>query len=90
VTPERIVEVGPYHAILGCAIAGMGVALMPRSVLDTYTERSRLSIHELNAKFRRTRIMLVWRKDVPQANIAAFSEILLPKRRNMRALRNKK
>jgi DNA-binding transcriptional LysR family regulator len=84
VTPERVVEVASYHAILGCAIAGMGVALMPRSVLDTYTERSRLSIHELDAKFRKTRTMLVWRKDAPQANIAAFSEILLVRRRNSR------
>ncbi len=80
VVPDRIVELGSYHAILGCTMAGMGVALMPRSVLDTYTERSRLSIHELGARFRKSRTLLVWRKDAPQANVAAFAEILRRKR----------
>lgn len=77
VTPERLVEVGSYHAILGCAMAGMGVALMPRSVLDTYTERARLSIHPLSAGFSKARTLLIWRKDLPQASIAAFAEVLL-------------
>lgn len=76
VIPDRVVELGSYHAILGCAMAGMGIALMPRSVLDTYTERSRLSIHELGGKFRKSRTLLVWRKDAPQANVAAFAEML--------------
>ena len=78
--PERIVELASYHAILGCAVAGMGVALMPRSVLDTYTERSRLSVHALNGRFRVARTLLVWRKEAPQAKVAAFTEILIPKR----------
>jgi DNA-binding transcriptional LysR family regulator len=81
VAPDRLVEVASYHAILGCVIAGMGIALMPRSVLDTYTERSRLSIHELNAKFRKARTLLIWRKHSPQPNIAAFREILLSQAR---------
>lgn len=76
VIPDRVVELGSYHAILGCAMAGMGIALMPRSVLDTYTERSRLSIHELGGRFRNSRTQLVWRKDAPQANVGAFAELL--------------
>ncbi|HEY8100622.1 MAG TPA: LysR family transcriptional regulator [Burkholderiaceae bacterium] len=76
VIPDRVVELGSYHAILGCAMAGMGVALMPRSVLNTYTERSKLSIHELSAKFRKSRTLLIWRKEAQQANVAAFAEVL--------------
>jgi DNA-binding transcriptional LysR family regulator len=52
VMPERIVEITSYHAMLGCAVAGMGIALMPRSVLDTYTERGQLGIHPLPGRFR--------------------------------------
>ena len=52
VTPERIVELGSYHAILGCAVAGMGVAVMPKSVLDAYAERSQLGVHGLTGRFR--------------------------------------
>ncbi len=80
VIPDRVVELGSYHAILGCAMAGMGVALMPRSVLNTYTERSKLSIHELSPKFRKSRTLLVWRKENPQASVAAFAEILRSKK----------
>ena len=84
VAPERIVELASYHAILGCAVAGMGVALMPRSVLDTYTERSRLSVHALNGRFRVARTLLVWRKEAPQAKVAAFADILIPRREETR------
>jgi DNA-binding transcriptional LysR family regulator len=77
VSRERVVEVTSYHAVLGCVAAGMGVALLPRSVLDTYTERSRLSIHELGKKLRKVRTLLVWRRDAPQAKVAAFADVLL-------------
>lgn len=46
VIPERIVEVGSYHLILGCVAVGMGV-VVPHSVLETYTDRDRLSVHKL-------------------------------------------
>ena len=76
VAPARIIEVGSYHAILGCCVAGMGVALMPKAVLDTYTERARLSMHALTGEFRSVRILLVWRRDAPQARVAALAELL--------------
>ncbi|HEX4328454.1 MAG TPA: LysR substrate-binding domain-containing protein [Burkholderiales bacterium] len=74
--PARVVEVGSYHAILGCCVAGMGVALMPRRVLDTYTERARLSVHPLKGDFRSARTLLIWRGDVPQAKVAALAGML--------------
>lgn len=80
VAPARLIEVGSYHAILGCCAAGMGVALMPRRVLDTYTERARLSVHPLAGDFRSVRTLLVWRRDAPQPKIAALAG-LLPKPR---------
>lgn len=79
VAPERIIEMSSYHAMLGCAVAGMGVALMPKSVLDTYSERSRLSVHKLKGDFRTVRTLLVWRKDAPQAKIAALAGMLATK-----------
>lgn len=78
VLPERIVEMTSFHALLGCAVAGMGVALMPKSVLDTYTERSRLSIHPMTGAYRSTRTVLTWRKDTPQVKVAALAGVLAP------------
>ena len=78
VLPERTVEVASYHAILGCAAAAMGVALMPKSVLDAYAQRSRLSVHALTGQYRSVKTLLVWRKDAPQARIAALADALEP------------
>jgi len=76
VQPERIVEMASYHTMLGCVVAGMGVALLPKGVLDAYAERSRLSVHPLSGRFHSARTLLVWRKDAPQANVAALAEIV--------------
>lgn len=80
--PERVVEMSSYHAILGCAVVGMGVALMPRSVLDAYAERARLGVHPLKGRFRSVRTLLAWRKDAPQAKVAVLADVLLPRGRN--------
>jgi len=76
VAPGRIIEVGSYHAILGCCVAGMGVALIPAAVLDTYTERGRLSIHKLKGDFRTVKTLLIWRKDTPQPKVSALANLL--------------
>ena len=62
---ERVIEMGSYHAILGCAVAGMGVALLPKIVLDTFTERRRLSLHSMTGRYKSARTLLIARRDVP-------------------------
>lgn len=74
--PERIVELTSYHAILGCTVAGMGVALMPRGMLEIFPERARLSVHELPASQRSSETLLVWRKGAQSANVAALAGLL--------------
>ena len=91
VMPEKIVEVGSYHLILGCVAVGMGIALVPHSVLDTYAEKGRLSVHKLRSRFGRARTSLVWRREAPQARILALSSVLLegrhaPQRKTTTAL----
>jgi DNA-binding transcriptional LysR family regulator len=77
VLPERIVEAGSYNLILGCVAIGMGIALLPLSVLEPYAGKSRIGVHKLPAKFGRARTSLVWRRAAPLAKIAALSTILL-------------
>jgi DNA-binding transcriptional LysR family regulator len=76
VFPDRIVEVGSYHLILGCVAVGMGVALVPRSVLSTYVDSSRLSVHRLRSRFAHATTRLVWRRNAPQAKILALARVL--------------
>jgi len=78
--PSRIVEFTSYHLILGCVAVGMGVALLPDSVLAGYAGRDRLSVHPLPPRLSRATTRLVWRRASPQAKISALAEILLDDR----------
>jgi DNA-binding transcriptional LysR family regulator len=74
--PERIVELGSYHAMLGCVVAGMGVALLPRSVLNTFPGRRRLSVYRLPGGEDRIPTVLIWRKGTNSPNTEALAGIL--------------
>jgi len=59
---ERVMEYGSYHAIVACAAAGGGIALVPRSVLRATAMEAQVAAHRLPAKIARARTMLVWRR----------------------------
>jgi DNA-binding transcriptional LysR family regulator len=74
--PERTVELGSYHAMLGCVVAGMGIALLPISVLSTFPESKRLAVHRLPPGENRADVVLIWRKGADSPNIDALRDIL--------------
>jgi DNA-binding transcriptional LysR family regulator len=76
--PERMIEMSSYHAILGCAVIGMGISMLPRAVLGTFPEQKRLSVHELPAKMNKEITWLVWRKGARSPKLNALIEILTP------------
>ena len=76
VMPERTVELGSYHAMLGCVAAGMGIALIPKSVLTTFPESKRLGVHRLPPGENRAEIVLIWRKGASSPNIQAMRDVL--------------
>jgi DNA-binding transcriptional LysR family regulator len=77
--PERTIELTSYHAMLGCVVAGMGISLLPKSVLTTFPERKRLSVHHLARKENCARTVLIWRKGAGSANVRALEEMLRSK-----------
>jgi DNA-binding transcriptional LysR family regulator len=79
-TPERVIELGSYHAMLGCVVAGMGIALLPESVLPTVPETRRLKIHRLPRGENRSATLLIWRKGTASANVAALRDVLAMRR----------
>jgi DNA-binding transcriptional LysR family regulator len=74
--PERTIELGSYHAMLGCVVAGMGVALLPRSVLTTFPESRRLKVHRLPPGENRADTYLIWRKGAYSPNVQALRDLL--------------
>jgi DNA-binding transcriptional LysR family regulator len=79
--PRQTIELGSYHAMLGCVVAGMGVALLPESVLGTFPERRQLSQHALPAGLDRAATLLIWRKGADSPNIEALRAILEDQRK---------
>ena len=70
--PERVVEMSSYHAMLGCVLAGMGVSLLPRSVLNGFAEKDRLTVYRLPRGLDRVRTLLIWRKGAASPKIDAL------------------
>ena len=75
-TPERIIELGSYHAMMGCVLAGMGAALLPRSVLATFPASGNLRVHSLPPGHDRLRTLLVWRRGLDSPSVRVLAEIL--------------
>ncbi|MGI9335177.1 MAG: LysR substrate-binding domain-containing protein [Gammaproteobacteria bacterium] len=76
--PAHTIELGSYHAMLGCVVVGMGIALLPKSVLSTFPERRRLSEHPLAPGQGVAKIVLIWRKGAISPNVTALIDILNP------------
>jgi DNA-binding transcriptional LysR family regulator len=85
VLPERLIEMGSYHAMLGCAAAGMGISLVPKIVLSTFPGRKQLTVHPLPPGQSHAQTVLIWRKGAGSPKIAALVEILKPTARITKA-----
>jgi DNA-binding transcriptional LysR family regulator len=64
VAPARVSEFGSYEAILGCVAAGMGVAMMPRELVEQRNLGTTVRQHALPPHIANVQTLLVWRKDV--------------------------
>ena len=60
--PYRLMEFGTLDGILGCVSAGMGITMLPRSVIDRPHYREILSFEPLPRNIGRVRTMFVCRR----------------------------
>jgi DNA-binding transcriptional LysR family regulator len=74
---DRVIEMGSYHAMLGCAVAGMGISLVPRIVLETFPDVKLLSVHPLPASLSVAPTVLIRRKGPVSPKVSALIEVLL-------------
>ena len=74
--PERAIELNSYHSMLGCVVARMGIALLPKSVLETFSAKAEISVHNLPAKENRAATVLIWRKGAKSPKTEALRQLL--------------
>ncbi|MES2068840.1 MAG: LysR substrate-binding domain-containing protein [Pseudomonadota bacterium] len=63
-TPLRTLEFGTFEAIVGCVAAGMGVALMPRAVLQRRDLGDSIRLHTVTADIAKVETLMIWRKEI--------------------------
>ena len=73
---ERVMEYGSYHAIVACAAAGCGIAVVPRSVLRVVGAENQVAVHALPQQVSKARTMLIWPRGHQSAALAALREEL--------------
>jgi len=61
IVPDRVLELGSYHAIVACVAAGSGIAIVPRSVLRVVRAESDVAVYPLPERVAHAKTRLVWR-----------------------------
>ena len=75
-TPGRIHEMESYHGMLACVIAGAGLALIPRSMLESMPGHHQVEAWPLAEKWRWLTTWLVWRRGAMSRQLEAFIALL--------------
>ncbi|MEI1421620.1 LysR family transcriptional regulator [Bacillus cabrialesii] len=60
---QKIIEFGTLEAIVRGVSAGLGTALLPKSAVDCYEQRTNVWIHQLPAAYQDLEIVFIYRKD---------------------------
>ncbi|UTW14440.1 LysR family transcriptional regulator [Marinobacterium rhizophilum] len=74
--PDRTVEIPSHHTMLACVLAGMGIAMLPRSVLALHPQFDELATETPGRKIGLATTQLVWRKDSTLPSIRAFRDTI--------------
>jgi DNA-binding transcriptional LysR family regulator len=69
-------EYGSYHAIVACAAAGAGIAVVPKSVLRATGMEAQVALHPLPPKIAQAKTMLVWRRGHQSVPLEALRKAL--------------
>ncbi|WP_245926969.1 LysR substrate-binding domain-containing protein [Marinomonas alcarazii] len=75
-TCERIIEIPSYYTMISCVIAGMGIGMVPRSLLALH-KTGGLAFRPVETEIAHAQTYLVSRKDNPSSAISAFVECTL-------------
>lgn len=63
IVPEKIMEFGTLDGIIGCVSAGLGISLLPRSVVDKHVKEGLLIKHSIPERYGKVNTIFVYRKD---------------------------
>ena len=75
--PYKVMEFGTLEGILGCVMAGLGIAMFPHSVIRNLNYLDKLAVHKIPKEFSYVPTMFIRKKDtVTTKAMEAFLEIV--------------
>ena len=74
--PGTIHEMESYHGMLTCVVAGAGIALIPRSMLESMPGHHQVEAWPLAEQWRWLTTWLVWRRGAKTRPLEAFIQLL--------------
>jgi DNA-binding transcriptional LysR family regulator len=77
VVPEKVLALSSYHAIIACVASGTGIALVPRSVLETVRASDHIAVYPLAKDPVRVQTYLVWRYGATSPALRALQAEIL-------------
>lgn len=63
VIPKKIMEFGTLDAIVGCVSAGLGVSMVPQSVVEKHVQEGILRQHSIPNLYGKVKTVFIYRKD---------------------------
>ncbi|MGG3449585.1 LysR family transcriptional regulator [Domibacillus aminovorans] len=77
VTPNKIMEFGTLEAIIGCVSAGLGISMLPYSVIERQVQEGTLRHHLIPSPYGKVKTIFIHRKDTYlPTSLAKFIDIL--------------
>lgn len=74
--PGKIHEMESYHGMLACVIAGAGLAMIPKRMLESMPGSHQVQAWPLGEKWRWINTWLIWRRGAKTRQLEAFTELL--------------
>ncbi len=74
--PGKVREMESYHSMLACVSAGGGIAIIPRSMLQSMPGHHSVNAWPMHKPFSLLKTWLIWRSDAPSPARDAFLSLL--------------
>lgn len=71
---ERVIEIPSHYTMISCVIAGMGIGIVPKSVLALHKFKGEFAQRYIEKELSCSPTYLIWRKDNGMSAINAFVE----------------
>lgn len=77
IIPNKLMEFGTLEGIIGCVSAGLGISMLPYSVVEKYIHEGNLRYHSVPDSYGNVKTIFIYRKDTyTPSSLIKMSELI--------------